>query len=319
MKETIKKILKKIGLYEKVKYQVKDKKKISKKYVFEDRKKDYKKVCFILAGYKDFVYDQVFGRIKEFIPKDVEVCILSSGKYSDLLSKIAKDNDWSYLSTSINNVSLIQNVANKVFDKAEYIYKLDEDVFVTKNYFDMLYKTYKECEENGEYKVGFVAPTIPINGFGHMLILKRFNLEKTYEKMFEKPLYAAGADRMIENNPDVAKFMWGYEDYLPNIDEISNTLSKDKFEYVVCPIRFSIGAILYKRELWEEMGMFDVSKGSGLGLDEENICSLAIKKSYAMIVSKNTAVGHLSFGTQNGPMKEYFENNKDVFNIHKVK
>lgn len=218
-----------------------------------------------------------------------------------------------------NSVSLIQNVANNIFDKAEYIYKLDEDIFVTKNFFNILYKTYKDCETNGEYRVGFVAPTIPINGFAHKIILKRFNLEKTYEKKFEKPLYAAGRDRMIEDNPDVAKFMWGYEGYLSNIDEISNILSKDKFEYVACPIRFSIGAILYKRKLWKEMGMFEVPKGAGLGLDEENICSLAIKKSKAMIISKNIAVGHSSFGNQNKTMKEYFENNKEVFNIHKVK
>ena len=317
MKETVKKILKKIGMYEKVKYLVKDKRKLTKRYKFENRKKDYKKVCFVLAGYKEFAYDIVFERIKEFVPNDVEVCILSSGKYSEKLSKIAEENEWSYLSTKKNNVSLIQNVANKIFDQAEFIYKLDEDIFVTKGYFETLYKTYKKCEEDGEYRIGFVAPIIPINGFAHKLLLKRFNLEEIYKEKFEKPIYAAGRDRMIENNPDVARFMWGYEDYLPNIDEISKILSNDEFEYTICPIRFSIGAILYKREVWEEMGMLDVPRGSGLGLDEENICSLSIKGSKAMIISKNTAVGHLSFGNQNMPMKEYFEKNTDVFRIHK--
>ena len=317
MKKIIKNILKKIGLFDKVKYFVKDRKKLSKKYIFENRKKDFKKACFILAGYKEFAYDIVFRRIKEFCPDDVEVCILSSGKYSEKLSKIAVNNGWSYLSTKINNVSLIQNIANNIFDKADYIYKLDEDIFITKNFFDMLYKTYVDCEKKGEYKVGFVAPTIPINGFGHMLILNKYKLIKKYEELFERPIYAAGSDRMIENNPDVAKFMWGEGGYLPNIDQISKDLSKDKFEYIACPIRFSIGAIIYKRELWKEMGMFAIHKGAGMGQDEVDICSLSMKDSKAIIVSKNTAVGHLSFGTQNQPMREYFENNKEVFKIHK--
>ena len=319
MKKLIKKILMKIGLFDKIKFYVKYRKKLSKKYKFEDRKKDFKKVCFILAGYKEFTYDILFKRIKKFIPDDIEVCILSSGIYSQKLSNIAEENGWSYLSTKINNVSLIQNVANNIYIKADYIYKLDEDIFVTKNFFDTLYKTYLNCEKNGIYKVGFVAPIIPINGFGHMLVLEKYNLIKKYEKMFEKPIFAGGSDRMIENNPDVAKFMWGKDKYLPNIDEMSQSFAKDKFEYCACPIRFSIGAILYKRSLWEKMDMFEVHKGAGMGQDEIDICSIAMKSSDAIIISKNTLVGHLSFGTQNAPMKEYFEKNKDLFDIHEVK
>lgn len=319
MKKIIKKILKRIGIYEKIKNMYIRRNKLTKNYKFENRMKNKRKVCFILAGYKEFSYDIVFGRIKEFVPKDVEVCILSSGKYSEKLSEIAKDNDWSYLSTKRNNVSLIQNQANFLFKNAEYIYKLDEDIFVTKNYFDILYKTYNECKKNGEYKIGFVAPTIPINGFSHMLILERFKLKEKYTKLFEKPKYCAGSDRMVENNPDVAKFFWGENNFLPNIDEISSILQKDDFSYVACPIRFSIGAILYTRSFWEEIGMFTVPKGNGMGADEEEICGYATKTSNAIIISKNVAVGHLSFGTQNATMKEYYLNNREIFSIHNMK
>ena len=134
MKQKIKLFLKKIKIYDKVKYIVKDRKNLTKKYKFENRIKSKEKVCFILAGYKEFSYDIVFSRIKKFVPKDVEVCILSSGKYSEKLSKIASDNDWSYLSTKRNNVCLIQNVANSIFKDAKYIYKIDEDIFVTKHF-----------------------------------------------------------------------------------------------------------------------------------------------------------------------------------------
>ena len=104
-------------------------------------------MCMILAGYKMFCADVIFDRIKKFVPKDVDVCILSSGKYSEELSELAKKNNWSYLSTKRNNVSLIQNIAIKLHKDAEYIYKLDEDVFVTRNYFKTLFDTMKKLEK----------------------------------------------------------------------------------------------------------------------------------------------------------------------------
>ena len=34
-----------------------------------------------------------------------------------------------------------------------------------------------------------------------------------------------------------------------------------------------------------------------------------------MIISENVVVGHLSFGTQNKPMEEYFKKNKEIFKL----
>ena len=319
MRESIKALSKKIGIYDKIK-KIKDRKYvnkcISKKIKFEGNMLNKEKVCFILAGYKPFLNEIIFKRIKKFVDDDIEVCILSSGLYSKELSNIAKKNNWSYLSQKQNNVSMIQNTAINLFKSAKYIYKLDEDIFVTKDYFKTLMKTMNDCDKSGDYKVGFVAPTIPINGFGNLLVLKRFNLVDIYTKKFEKPLYAAGGDRMIENNPNVAKFFWGYENYVPKIDEMNKIVQNDKFDYVACPIRFSIGAILFKRKLWEEMNMFEVKKGSGMGSDEKQICQHCMIKSRPIIVSKNSIVGHLSFGKQNEAMEKYFKEKKDFFNIN---
>ena len=110
-----------------------------------------------------------------------------------------------------------------------------------------------------------------------MIVLKRFNLVDTYATKFERPIYAAGRDRMVEDNPEVAKFFWGNDNYLPDIDTMNEIVNKDDFEYVACPIRFSIGAILFTRSFWKNMGMFHVEKGSGMGSDEEQICSYLIK------------------------------------------
>lgn len=314
--ETIIKILKKIHMYNwavKVVTNHRIRKNLTKNYKFEDRRKNKEKLCIILSGYKEFLFDVYFKRLKMFLPDDVEVCLCSSGKYSEKLSNIAKENDWSYLSTKRNNVSLIQNVAIKLFENAEYIYKIDEDIMITDGFFKTLYETLKDCEKNGEYKPGFIAPTIPINGFSNMLILKRFDLIDTYTKLFERPIYAAGRDRMVENNPEAAKFFWGKDGYLPSIDEMNAIVQKDNFEYVACPIRFSIGAILFTRKFYEEMGMFHVFHGAGMGGDETQICEYCMSSSHAIIVSKNTIVGHLSFSEQNKEMKKYFETHQEVF------
>lgn len=313
MKRQIATILKKIGLFDVANNTYKKiemKNNLTNKYKFEDRKNNKEKACFILAGYKEFLYDSVFTRVKKYVPDDVDVCILSSGKHSEKLSKIAKCNNWSYLSTTRNNVALIQNVAINVFSNAKYIYKIDEDIFITKNFFDTTLKTLEYCKEKSNFFPGIVAPTIPINGFANMIILERFNLKQVYEEKFEQPKCAAGNKRMIENNPKVAKFFWGDENYLPSIDKIDEELNKDKFDFVPCPIKFSIGAILFERELWKDMGMFHVGSGAGMGNDEKQICTYCMLASRPIIVSKNTAVGHLSFGPQNKEMKEYYLNRK---------
>lgn len=52
-----------------------------------------------------------------------------------------------------------------------------------------------------------------------------------------------------------------------------------------------------------------------MGLDEEFLCNLATSQSKAIIVSENQVVGHLGFGKQNKDMKEYFLENKEIFEI----
>ena len=166
------------------------------------------------------------------------------------------------------------------------------------------------------FKIG-VAPIIPINGYGHVKVLEKLDLVDYYEKHFEEVRYVAGRERMIESDPEVAKFMWGKGNKVPQIDELDKLLHKNEFEYSACPIRFSIGAILFERELWEKMRYFKVEKGSCMGLDETQICSYCVCNSKAMVIAENTCVGHLSFGTQNKPMEEYFKKNTNVFKIKK--
>lgn len=284
------------------------------KYIFEGNIKNSESLCYILSGYKTILWDVVFERIKKFVPSDFDVCIVSSGVYNEKLSNIAKQNGWSYMSTKINNVCLAQNIVIKKFEKAKYIFKLDEDIFVTKGYFETILNLYCHLKEDSPYDVGVVAPMIPINGFSHVLVLDRFNLRKEYETKFEKTLHKAGQDRMIENNPEVAKFMWKT---LPSIDVMNEKLQDEEFSYVPCPVKFSIGAIMFDRDFFNDMGTFyfKEKKADSMGWDENQLCSSCMLKSKPLIVSKNTLVGHLSFGLQNKAMYDFYKKNINIFEI----
>lgn len=284
-------------------------------YVFEDRSNNSDSLCMILAGYKEFLWDNIFDRINKFSDSNMDICIVSSGVYSERLSKIAENNDWSYISTKRNSITQTQNTVIKLFSNAKYIYKLDEDIFITKNFFKTLKDTYEHVQEEGEYNAGFVAPILPINGYSHVVLLKKLNLIDYYNENFEKVKYAAGDKRMIENNPEVAKFMWGENDIVPHIDDINEMLQNSPLSYSAVPIRFSIGAILFHRSLWENMKYFNVRLGIGLGLDERQICTYCMINSKTMIVSENTCVGHLGFQNQNEVMKKYYKNNPKRFEI----
>ena len=65
---------------------------------------------------------------------------------------------------------------------AEFIYKLDEDIFITENYFSILKETYNNVLNDNNFNIGFIAPLIPINGYGYSVILNKLNLSKLYEK-----------------------------------------------------------------------------------------------------------------------------------------
>lgn len=282
--------------------------------LFVDRRKNSKVLLIILAGYKSFLYEDVFGRLKKFLPSFCEVCIISSGLFDEKLFNIAKENNWSYLSTTQNNIPLAQNMALILYENVRFIFKMDEDIFLTKDCLEKLLQTYEHVQTKGHYKVGFVAPLIPINGYGHVRILEKLGLDEFYEKIFEKILYGAQPDRMIEKSPEAAKFFWGEGNIIPSIDVMNLAFQIRKMEYRACSVRFSIGLILFHKMLWQSMGGWNMpSIGSGIGADEVQICNFCVSQSLGMIISENAVVGHLSFGQQNAAMKEYYLTHMEKF------
>lgn len=281
------------------------------KFIDRSTKKD--KLCIVLAGYKDFLYPAVFGRLERYVDDDIDVCIITSGKWVEEINKLCEKNQWSYLSTKENDVSLVQNVAISLHPSAKYIYKLDEDIFITKNYFTKMYNAFHDAKK-GPFNPGVVAPILPINGYGHVRILKKLKLEKEYERKFGKIKYSTTTQDKIQKDPEVAKFFWGKGGVVPSIDYMNSLFEKDDIKEVACPIRFSIGAILFQREFWEAMGYFRVVPGTNsLGVDEADMCNYCCFNSRPLMVSENIVVGHLSFGPQNNEMKKYYMEHQDVF------
>ena len=283
--------------------------------IFDNRSKGAKILCIVLAGYKEFLYEHVFGRLKRYELENMDFCIISSGKFSQRLKEICNEYGWSYLSTKENNVSLVQNVAIKLHPNAEYIFKLDEDIFITKDYFDKMLRAYTHSE-GSFYKTGFLAPVIPLNGFSHLIILERLGLLGDYEEKFERPIIMSGNQRMIQSSSDVAKYFWGDGGKVPSIDMLNDMFSKMPLEECLCPIRFSIGAILFERSFWEQMGYFHVDlSGNAMGMDETQICEYCMRVSRPIVVSKNVVVGHFSFGPQTAEMIKYYDQNRRLFDV----
>lgn len=193
-----------------------------KPFFFLNNQKKSDTVVFILAGYKSFTWDIVFKRIKTFCPPNIDVCIVSSGIYSEELNNYAKNNNWSYISMKRNCVTLALNTAIQQFPYATNIFKLDEDIFITEKFFDEIPRAFIEASK--EYKPGFAAPLIPINGYGYRSILDKLNIRDTFANRFEYPKISAGPDMQIESNPDVAKFFWGEGNFVPHIDTINRLI-----------------------------------------------------------------------------------------------
>lgn len=292
------------------------KKRVKGTYKFTDRKKDNEKMCIILAGYKKFLWEDVFGRIEKYAPKDVDFCIVSSGLYSEELAKIAKKNNWSYLSVKQNKVTLVQNIAINLHPNAKKIFKLDEDIFITENFFTQLEETYERMEKEGRYNIGFVAPLLPINGYANVNFLEKTGLIEKFDQKFGRAYHDGDGQAPIIKNPDIAKFMWGEtEEKLRDIDKLSKEFSEQEFSYSICSIRFSIGAILFPREIWENMGRFRVGLGTNMGQDEVQLCEYCMIESKAIIVSENTVAGHFSYGPQTNAMKDYYNSHREIFKV----
>ena len=285
-------------------------------FQMDDRKKDREDLLVILAGYKEVVWESVFGRLLAFIPKEIDVCIVTSGLINEKLKKLCEKQKWSYMSTGRNNVSLAVNLAVWNHPKAKYIYKMDEDIFLTKGIFETLKHTYLKVQKESRYETGFATPLIPVNGYGHVRLLEIFGAVDLWERQFGVLKYTNNTHhKNICDNPRTARFMWGEGNpALADLDKMQEVLSQRAFQYSICPIRYSIGFILFQRSTWIHMGGFPVLIGN-MGVDEEAFCQYCMLQSKAIVVAENAVAGHLGYGPQNKEMEQYYQAHKEKFQL----
>lgn len=269
-------------------------------------------LCIVLAGYKEELWDVVFDRLDRYCNSDIDICVLSAGKHVDRLREICHEKHWSYLATSVNNVCLAQNECIRLFPNAKYIFKIDEDMFVTKHSFDKLYQHL--LKDYDTFIPSCIVPLINVNTVTMLELLKAKNKLSEFEEKFGKCIVTNGLHhhQYLLENPEIAKYMWQNFD----IDD-TTLLSNNSY---LCPVRFSIGMILFKREMWEMMGGFPDTSNSekeyeriGLGIDEKAICTFAMLKSMPMLIDRSVLVGHLGYGPQTKEMLKFFKENKKLF------
>ncbi|MCI9380416.1 MAG: hypothetical protein HFG88_05140 [Dorea sp.] len=277
-------------------------------YKIEGRIKNSENMLFVLAGYKEFLWDDIFLRIKLNQLENMEVCIASSGRYCDRLSQICKRNNWVYLSTSLNNVCVITNIIMKEFKEAEYIFKLDEDIFIPRDYFKDMLNAYKIIEKEEPCNIGYICPVLPLGFYSmHEFLLKK-NCLNEYEQKFG--IHKKGGS---VSNPIFRKKM-GIDEFIWNkigiFDECALEYKEEGFSYEACASRTGIAAILFTRQFWDDLGYLKRGRGIGVGNtgDEGQITTYCALNFYFIFCVKNVLVGHFAFGgSENNVLKLKYE------------
>lgn len=279
-------------------------------YHFENRSKGRTVLCYVMAGYEEYLWDVVLKRVKLFSDAKIDYCIVSSGVYSGRLSRIAGEYGWSYLYTERNQVCYIQNLVVELHEKADYIFKMDEDMFISKGFFSMMLDAYHEIEEKGEYRIGFLAPMIPLNCTGYVSYLDAIGRKKEFEERFGRAYRSRFSS--VYSREDAALYLWGT---MKSFDRQAELLSWRK-KYVACNCYFNIGLILYSRERWLMMGKWPVEENeTGMGQDERYILNDNAEKDFAIYEIQNVLAGHLAFGNQKIAMRRFFDENKHIFGV----
>lgn len=274
----------------------------------------FNKLLIVLAGYKEVLWDKVFSRLNKYIEEDIDVCVVSSGIYSETLKDICLKYHWTYCSTDINNLCLTQNEVIKAFPAAKYIFKMDEDMFVTKNCFSKMFDTLIDCAKHDVYVPSAVVPLINVNTISYVYLLTRLKkLNDFYAKTGYRPVITNGLHhhKEILEDANVAKYMWS-----------TIKIDRQYFHrgYIPAPGRYSIGLVLFTRETWDDMRHFPVDleakeeyKRIGLGEDEKALCVYAAKTCRPIMIDMSTLVGHLGYGPQTKDMIEFFKEHQDLF------
>ena len=274
-----------------------------------NNKKDHENLLIIVAWYQDYLYDKVFNRVNKYLEKNIDVVIITPWKKDNKLIEYCNKFWRSYLYTKDNKLSLTQNIAIKLHNNAKYIYKMDEDIFITEWFFSNLKKKYELAIKNSEFIPWAITPVININAFWYPYFLKAIGKKEEWTKKFwpikqeinyvkknEQTEYLRSCTLPIDETQ---------EKYFKHID-----ISK---EYITNSVKYSIWCFMFPRKVWEDFWWFDVAFEWALWKEETQFLSYTINNSCPIILCENSLCWHFSFWPQKKRMKEFFDKNRDLF------
>jgi hypothetical protein len=186
-------------------------------------------------------------------------------------------------STSYNQLAAIQNGVIKML-KADFYIKIDDDILVTENWTDAFVGVF----ERNHQKMSFGSVTIPINGFGWVPFLEIMGLTEEFKKQFPGLLLnQACMDVPVYKEKEVNAFIW---DNCLDLDATAQEfLSRQngEFQDLICPHRYSIGAIVFSHKFWESMGGWFVQLNFNKILQKQ-----ASYKKVAAFITRHRRPGH---------------------------
>lgn len=283
---------------------------VSIPYHFTDRSRQQKALCYILTGYEEELDAYTLPRINAFQAESFDYCLVTSGKYASYVDRIAAENGWSYLWTEQNQVGYIQNLVIELHPEAEYLLKMDEDIFVSRGFFSGMLSGMKKIEDEGEYRINFVVPVIPLNCCGYRSFLNLKGRREDYEERFGRAYRSRFS--AVYDLPEAAEYLW---DLIEQFDLEAAAFSEHQ-GYGTLDCYYNIGVILYTRERWKLLGKWPTDmQSSGMGMDERAICANGCEMDMAIYELHNVLAGHLAFGKQKARMMEYLRRYPEKFRI----
>jgi hypothetical protein len=273
------------------------------RHVFVSRSQNNARLIVILAGHKNHLWPTTLARVKRFVPKDHDVCVVSPGLFSETLRDACARHGFSYLSTRKNSPGIGVNIAIELHRAAEFIYKLDEDIFIGEGFFEDLLEAYWQFYRETNLEPGFIAPTLNINGISYLDFLAEIGETSDYLQTFGE-LTQRCYNVKVYHDPKACLWLW--QRSLPFDAMAARFRQRDvRPRFNICPTRFSIGAILFSQNFWKRCKGFASSWVPGeLGIDEEVICMKCVDFSRPMVIARAVFGGHFSFGPQDGFMKQ---------------
>ena len=201
-----------------------------------------------------------------------------------------------------------QNTAISLHPSARWIYKIDEDIIISDNYFSKLKNGYYLAEQKLFSQIGFVTPLLNLNAACVYNFLESVDKIKTMNDLFGEVKIRWPNEDLVHGSEEFAKWIWTLS--VPFDDVAKKIEMRNKNKIYQANIRLSIGAILFTRDYWNRIGGFEVARIGAMGVEETQMNAYSFTRMQAIAIVGDTFAGHLGFYSQKEACKEFFINNR---------